>query len=329
MEIIIVITGKENKKMNYKDYTAKELKEQFGIDVDDDNMMYRVHSDTGEIQALQTVYIPYGTTILTPQDRTNMQAQRERQAYINYQNTQRAEQLKKTGHFYFVKREYDFDLKPETLARLLYLISYMSADGTLKTTQRKYMHRDALCDVLGLSHRVVLSFLREVKDKYIAIDSTGLIRLTDNCSKLFKCGGIKGDSYTRIYRECIQSLYKTTDNRRHRYLGLIFKLLKYINLEYNILCLNPFENDVNKIEPIDFNKFCDMFGHSGKDIYRVRNIFNQIKFKTKTGTFERFCVVAKFYAEEDITRIIINPNVLYCGTDINKVKALVALKAWS
>lgn len=315
--------------MNYKDYTAKELKEQFEIEVDDDTAMYRVNSDTGEIQALQAVYIPYGTTILTPQDKANIEAYRERQAYIDYHNTKRAEQLKQTGHFYFVKRDFDFNLKPETLARLLYLISYISADGTLKLTQRKYIHRDALCDVLGLSHRVVLSFLREVKDKYISIDSTGLIRLTDNCSKLFRCGGIKGDSYTRMYIDCIQSLYNATDNRRHKYLGLIFKLLKYINLEYNILCFNPHENDVNKIEPIDFNQFCDMFGYSGKDIYRVRNIFNQIKFKTKSGTSERFCVVAKFYAEEDITRIIINPNVLYCGTDINKVKALVALKAWS
>lgn len=315
--------------MNYKDYTAQQLKEQFGIEVDDNTTMYRVDSDTGEIQALQAVYIPYGTTILTPQDKANIEAYRERQAYIDYHNTKRAEQLKQTGHFYFVKRDCDFNLKPETLARLLYLISYMSADGRLKATQRKYMHRDELSDVLGLSHRVILSFVNEVKDRYIAIDSTGLIRLTDNCSKLFKCGGIKGDSYTRMYIECIQSLYKATDNRRHRYLGLVFKMLKYINIEYNILCFNPHENDVNKIEPIDFNQFCDMFGYSGKDIYRIRNIFNQIKFKTKSGTLERFCVVAKFYAEEDITRIIINPNVLYCGTDINNVKSLVALKAWS
>lgn len=317
--------------MNYKDYTAHQLKEQFGIEVDDDTMMYRLHSDTGEIQALQAVYVPYGTTILTPQDKANIQAQREREAYINYHNTKRAQQLKHTGHFYFVQKDYNFDdIRPETLARLLYLVSYMSADGdgTLKTTQRKYIHRDALDDVLGLSHRVVLSFISEVKDKYITNDNTGLIKLTDNCSKLFRCGSIKGDSYTRIYRECIQSLYKSTDNRRHRYLGLIFKMLRYINIEYNILCLNPFESDAEKIEPIDFNQFCDMFGYGGKDVYRIRNIFNQIKFKTKKGTLERLCVVAKFYADEDITRIIINPNVLYCGKDINKVKGLVALKAW-
>lgn len=315
--------------MNYIDYTAQQLKEQFNIDVDDDATMYRVHSDTGEIQALQAVYVPYGTTILTPQDKANIQAYKEREAYINYHSSKRAERLKQTGHFYFVKKDYDYNLRPETLVRLIYLISYLSQDGTLKLTQRKRIHKGDLSKILNLSSTTTWNFVKEVSPKYIYISDTGLITISDNCNKLFVNGKITGYSYTKIFKEGIQVLYRETESTKHKALGCVFMLLNYVNIEYNVLCYNPHETDYKKIIPMELKDFCTICGYAEKEQYRFRKFFKSLKFKTRQDTYERFCAIARFDGDtEDITRITINPNILYCGSDFNNVKCLTPSNVW-
>ena len=97
---------------------------------------------------------------------------------------------------------------------------------------------------------------------------------------------------------------------------MFFKMLPYISIEYNILCWNPTETELDKVEPMSFADFAKQIGYDSTHTSRLLAAYNKITFEVE-GIRQLFCNVT-FNPEY----VIINPRVIYEGTQWEKVEIL-------
>lgn len=276
---------------------------------------------TGEVSETIQCCLPTGTISYTPESQEMYREQRAR------------EQMKKLrrikndplGNFYFVPSNEQFvGLSPETVTRLIYINTFVGYDNKLMLTERTPMKRKDLAEVLNLSKSTISRFWREVSPKYIIENDSGLIFTS---SLYFKKGLIKNKTEhircQKIYIKGVRKLYKTTKRNNHRQLGYLFKLLPFINVEYNLLCYNPLETDIEKLQLVSIADFCKMIGYDIVHLNKLLYIYKSIRFDVG-GKYERFCTIIHDGVNRNNAKICINPHVLYSGSDYNKVEVLGA-----
>lgn len=289
-----------------------------------DGKHYKVNTSTGEVRMGHQRIVYEGDYISTPESRDAQRKYKEEQAKREANKGKRRDISKKNGSHYFVPRLQSFpDLKPQTAARLIYLLTYAdySERGSyLKLTQKTEMRKDDLQKVLGLSDDAVKAFLDEVYPAYITIDEKGGIAAT---SMAFKRGSLTdGKSYQRFYDTWVRSLYKAVQPRKHRHLGYIFKLLPYISIEYNVLCYNPEEEDPAKIEFMSLAELCEKIDFDRSHAERLHKIYNEICFTVTDVAgvhLERFVSITHDGRSRQNAKIYVNPRIFYCGAHTESV----------
>lgn len=210
-----------------------------------------------------------------------------------------------------------------TYARLIYLATYLDYDQRLKKTRDKPMTKKDAEKVLGLSRAEFYRFWKEVTDaKCITEGENGVLRLSKElCFK----GRVKakGLGITRVYIAQLRKLYEATPPRSHRYLGAVFHMLPYVSVKYNVLCWNPLEEDIDKVEPMTLTDFCVLTGRSNGDVTRLRKEYQKIKFSMEDGITRWLCAFVRSdvggQGEREIT--VINPRVVFMGDDWRYVEA--------
>lgn len=286
-----------------------------------------INTRTGEIHKAVNLLTPEGSHVLTPEDQQRNRERKEQRE----QNQRRRNASNEFGDFYFIRGEQEFpELSPQTLARLIYLETYIAyVDKTnkhknkLMKTRKTQMKRDDLTEVLGLSETAVYEFMREVSPEYVTEDENGL--LFSN-AEIFVRGALKRREYTsyqKFYKDGIQKIYRSVKKSQHRYLGYLFQMLPYINVEFNILCHDPAETDLDKIHPLTIGEFCDKIGYDVSHLNRLKNIYSKLRFDVD-GKQVRFCAFVTDGSERKDMRIFVNPRVLYAGTRYDKVEILGA-----
>lgn len=128
------------------------------------------------------------------------------------------------------------------------------------------------------------------------------------------------DKALKIYKKGIRILFESVNKSEHKHLGYIFALLPYVNFEYNVLCKNPDEKDLNSIEPISLKDFCIMIGFDISHLNRLKKIYSAIRFNVD-GEQRRFVAFVNDGTDIKRSTICINPRVLYSGSDYTKVEA--------
>lgn len=287
--------------------------------LDDETGTFKAISrSTGEITEAVQHILPYGTKCYTPE---SQRLYKERKEQERKHNIRRLKE-KELGNFYFTSRKEDFtDISPESLTRLIYLNTFIAYGNRVMLTERTPMHHRDLSGVLKLSKATITRFWKEVSPKYIKETDEGLILSND---VIFRRGAIKeGDSYQRMYIKGIRSLYESTDKCNHKYLGFLFRLLPFVNIEYNVVCSNPFEKDLERVELISIADFCNMIGYDKAHINKLIRIYQNIKFDIGEK-LERFCSFTYDGISRQNAKIFINPHILYCGSDYTKVEVLGA-----
>lgn len=199
----------------------------------------------------------------------------------------------------------------------------MNYNGDLMKNHKTKMKKSDLGSILKLSDATVFRFRKEVNGKYIFEDSDNYLKLTSN--DLFQRGKLKkcndDDFHQRFYINAIRNLYEQTDISKHKHLGYVYKMLPYVNIEYNILCLNPFENELEKIQPITFNEFCNHVSYNSNQTKRLIKLYSQINFDVDKRK-ELFCSFVYDGVNQTNQKIFVNPRVLYGGSDYKKVEVL-------
>ena len=283
-----------------------------------------VQQATGAVLDTVAIIVPVGSITYTPEQQEEYKRRKELERRLEEAKALRRLQRgcnDPLGYFYFVQKQAPFsNLSPESLTRLVYLNTYMNYENKLMFSERTPIKSADLPALLGVSASTVSRFLKEVCPAYLTEQEDGLIFTNNNIFKRGRLG--KGtEAHQKFYIEGIRKLYNTSARRNDRQLGYLFKLLPYINIEYNLICRNPLETDIKKIELISVAEFCEMVGYDVAHVNKLLKIYNSILFDVD-GHLERFCAIAYDGIHQENAKIIINPHILYSGSDYKKVEVL-------
>lgn len=287
---------------------------------------YAVCDKTGELLDTINITVPIGSRIFTPEQQEACKKRKE----IETQQSIRRAMMDELGYFYFVLCENQFEgLAPETVTRLILLCTYLNYNHCLMLTQRTPMKIKDLQNILGVSKSTVSRFWNEVNPRFLIEDEeTKNIKLnTDTIFRGKIAKNQKGNSYQKFYVDAIRKLYKNTAKNNQKYLGYIFKLLPFINLEFNIICFNPDETELDKVVPMTLKEFCNCIDYNVTNVSRLLSIYRNLKFEVTLHNrtyHERFCTFVNDGINRLNSRIFINPRILYAGSDYTKVEILGA-----
>ena len=192
-------------------------------------------------------------------------------------------------------------------------------------TQRSPLRKNDLQDVLGVSKSTVNRFVDEVTPQYIQVTDSGLLVNKD----VFMRGKIHNPQHEQLmkfYCAGVQTLYKAVETNMHARLGNLFKLLPFVNIEWNLLCRPEYvmEKDLNKIELLSMADFCGLIGFDVAHLNDLVSSYKEIVFDVD-GRKELFCAMTYDGVHADTAKICINPHILYSGTCPDNVKGFSAL----
>lgn len=268
--------------------------------------------DDGRIRIAKEVV--YGSTIISPQRKASARAYFANRA-------ERWGNKSDLGNFLFAHLSADYSpLSDQTLARLVYLATYIKRGTTQLYRARKPIKYCDLPAMLGLSQKTVDRLTEEAKD-FINVSEEGYVSVLGD---VLTCGKLKKNEFVdlqMLYCETIQHLYIHTPKSKHALLGMFFRLLPYVNHEYNVLCQNPYEEDIDSIIPLSLKDFCSLAGYNYSKISVLRKELKKLTFAVG-GKQELFCSFVDAGLGAERTWVFVNPHILYSGTDYKKVEVL-------
>lgn len=272
-----------------------------------------VDGSTGEYTNGIHYLLPEGTTIITPRHKEMQRAYRQGE-----------EEKRKARHakenFFFVLRNTGFDtIQPAMAARLIYLSTYMSYDNNALMMGHRHMTKKDLPKVLGIAERTAALFWKAVSPGFISENDRGHLCMDSN---LFLRGNLpkkKHETYLRVFNKGVKQLYKAANGKHLKQIGYLFLMLPYISVEFNVLCRNPYETDLDAVELLSISEFCESIGYDLNNMNRLKAIYNSIQFQVGNHE-ELFCKLIYDGVNERDAIICINPSILYCGSNKGKVE---------
>ena len=240
-----------------------------------------VDNETGEIVGK----LKSGDVIVTEEARKHRYEMRKK----------RESRYRSKGERYiFVNATFDFsDLPPSIVTKLIYLSTYADYNNSLVASikSKTAIERCDLPKILGVSKRTSERFWESVKDKYVREDENGSLWLNDS---IFKRGKLKNKTaveYQQFYFNGVRALYKSANGKNHNHLGYLFQLIPLINREWNVLCKNPLETELDNVQLITMEDFCSYIGYKNtSNISKLKKIYDAVEFDVR-GKKQKFCAL--------------------------------------
>ena len=208
------------------------------------------------------------------------------------------------GNFVWLLFKYRENLFPDVsaanLTRLMYVATFCNKDGSImeKTELRKKMN---------LNRTRWSEFWNEMVENEILYEQDGVVYVN---SKFVVNGKLKTDNnYTRLFCEYIQQLYEGCNSANaHKQLSYIFKIIPFINRRTNTVCLNPTEQDADKIQTMRLGDFCEIVGYDKKNARRLANELLNIRINGELAI--GFFVTN---LDEKTWQLVVNPKLYFGG----------------
>ena len=244
--------------------------------------------------------------------------------YINYKKSLEHRKLNRcSDNFIFLT--YDIcnklniengDFNQPDIARIIYIMSYISNDNRLMFTERTPMTKDKLSELMGLNDRVFNTFFNKLTKNNILIEKDNYLFINKEFSFY---GSIKGNKYNiiRIYKKNIRQLYNCVSSSQHKQLAILYLLIPFVNIKYNIVCSNPLEEDENKVQPLTIEQLAEYFNYNLKYFTSLIDFLFSLKDKDNNPVIK---TINNTKNKKD-NSIVINPRVIYAGNDYRDVKA--------
>lgn len=279
-----------------------------------------IDNETGEVLKTISAVFPVGSRIETPKQQQRNKELRERQ---KQQEIRKMLYRNNNPKFTFIQAEHHYkDINPENVGRLMFLSTYLGYDSNvLLMTQKTELHKKDLPNLMNLSNTTFLRFWNDVNGKYLTENADGYVCITNDFFARGRLTKIHTE-WQKLYVGAMRNLYHMLPTSGHRYIGFLFQMLPFVNIEYNILCHNPYETDIEKIIPLTLSEFCLACGYkTAEQRARLIKKYSHIQFDID-GHKELFCSFVTNLANIDDSKIYINPNVLYKGSKWDEVKIL-------
>lgn len=260
-------------------------------------------------------------TVTTERDKQNYKKILEAKQKYEFQGAEIQKQYKKYGSFvwflYNAGQVLDLGIQPDELTKLIYISTYMGYNNRLMVSEDESMTKKQMREILRVSEDTFHKF-------YTSLTNTGILSEDmDKClylnTSIFKRGVIKDVkdidcNRTRLYIKSIRSLYTQAKISEHKLLSYLFQAIPFVNVNYNILCFNPLENDLQKVKPMIMKDFCVVIGYSQDNDRRLKTKLKGLRLQQLP--------VFSFVDNADGLFCYINPNVYYAGNKWEEVRVL-------
>lgn len=246
------------------------------------------------------------------------------------------DQYIQNGHFVWYIYQTNMNcfegINPSYITKLIYLCTFTDYQGYLSFYNQRHITKDNIKDVLKLNDKSCYSFLKTVIDKNILIpeiiDGEQRYRVNSDMffkgqitNEIFSKLVVKDKSITRIYFNSIRNLYERTPVKSHKQLGYIYKLIPYINKEYNVVCYNPEETEWDKVKIMPLEDICKLIGYSPRNKSILIKELLKVTFEENNNTFG----VIRYLIFNDNglqAQTFINPRICYAGKNKENVTVL-------
>lgn len=226
----------------------------------------------------------------------------------------------------------DLNLNKATISRFLYLATYIDYNDReenvlvkyTKNNKIEYMSKRDMKYLLNLGDTAFKSFYKEIKEKELLFEANNKIYLNPIYVN-------KGDSkfkdkeYTRMFIDTTRDLYERCKPRQHKHLSYVYQLLPFLHYETNILCKNPEEIDINKLDKLHFTDICRMLNLSNDKKTMDKLKRDLFKFYiTRDG--EKYYFLSYVTIRQEIgTRsyYVVNPYVVWKGKNLQVAKDII------
>lgn len=246
-----ILDGRDNKRLLRQEMLAKQC---YVVDVDGELMLY--NKETGEFYDIHkssnirvdrngnvTAEIPCNdediVKRITPEQRSYMK-----------NKSDMGKMTSDLGGFYMLyynERLFDGLVSDTHIARVIYLATFIEYDTNRLVFYENgkanvpFTERDVK-EILGIKKvQTYNEFKKEILD-------SGIMTITDDGifmnKKYFNRGEVQHKGYfMRMYIDTIRQLYEQINTRQHKTLGYLFRLIPFIDYEYNIITRSPNTDD--------------------------------------------------------------------------------------
>ena len=232
------------------------------------------------------------------------------------------------GSFYFnnyMKLLKKLNNNTALLFRFLYLCTYADYDGYLKYgnysygVNHGYMTEKDFDEVFKMSKAMITKLKKELYDNNLIIKSKTDDRLIINGSFYTRGELCLGDMLesSRVFDDGIKELYKKSNPREHKRIGVVIPLLPFLNKYHNILCNKPLERELKYIEPLTLREMCKIIGYDITNEDRLRKQLQNITVKNNPLVAYVSHAKAKFF--------VVNPALFYKGNCLDDLKGVINL----
>lgn len=228
---------------------------------------------------------------------------------------------------YFVPLRENFsNIINPTVARLVYLATYINGDNYVAFDNGKVMTRQNIQEVLKLDNRTFARFLKEVKtNNYLLEDEKGFRLPVD---KFGRGTMAKGDNQVaaKLFIHSVRFLYENATVASHKTLGYLYLIVPYINLTYNVLCENPLETDKTKVRKMSVETLCERLGLDVSNSGRFVNQLLKIQFLDRNGDTRSILMAVKNAKNDKLREFLcVNPSLYSVFSNKEKIMELTGL----
>lgn len=207
------------------------------------------------------------------------------------------------------------DIEPQYLYRFVVLCCYMDYDNSIRFGNAKkgynYATEKDLEEIWRLSTNETIRTKKAlIKYDLLRVEGKHLIINKKYCKK-----GKQLKGSVKIFKNGLIELNEKVGAKKHKRMALFVQLLPYVNYHYNILCSNPNESNIDKVEPLTPKDICKIVGYNENQSSRLIKELLGLKINNRDAI--------EIMAENKKRHIYINPY-LYCKTnDAEKLKGII------
>lgn len=204
--------------------------------------------------------------ILAEGDRVTSARQREEYARII------AQEESKRGAEFTITNMHNIDEVIEKVSDkhcgyLLYLQCFVNYNAILENPDKTAMSRGDIMRTLKIGRTALYHFLREMTEAGVIYEDGNEYRL--NPRYHFQ-GRSDNTAVIKSFVAKVKALYSEVNAKD---LGFVYKLLRYVHLETNTICANPYEHDVENTLPLTKEDIAKATGITEKSVYtKLRNL---------------------------------------------------------
>lgn len=222
------------------------------------------------------------------------------------------------GSFYFCHYQRILDAingDSATAFRFLYLCTFSDYDGYVIDKSGSRLKPNELNDLLDVAPRTFTNIKHTLFDNELLFKSPeGFVFINPMyCNRGDMLTGYKRRC-TRIFDTAIQDLYKNSTFKEHKQIGYLVLLLPYVNVYHNIICLNPEEKNMDKVQIMTQEEIASVISVSKNHITKIKRFLLDIT----VGGHPLLLIIE----HKNLKLYAVNPAVFYAGTNINDVYGL-------